>query len=73
MSGAAEIRREIEAIERRYTSPPENLSMAASCAMLVEDRTGDATRADIRRYLSEVEPDDKITRPEILRLRRMAR
>ena len=75
MASAATIRREIETIERRYSpeSPPENLSMAASCAMLLEDRTGYATRADVREHLGQVEPDDTITEAEIRHLRRLAR
>ena len=76
MASVAVIQHEIETIERRYPRdqfPPENLSMAASCAALVADRTGDASRADVRWHLSQVEPDAYVTATEIARLRKMAR
>ena len=75
MTNAKQIREACEEIERRYHpgDPPEHLSMAASCAMLVEDRTGDATRADIRDNLRDLEPDENLTDDEIWTLRRMAR
>ena len=53
--------------------PPEHLSMAASAAMYVLDRTDGFSRQDIRDHLDDLEPDHLIAQHDIDELRRMAR
>ena len=81
MAAARIIQAACEQQERRYEAaglvPPEHLSLAASAAMHSADRhafgPGAYTRADVRRFLSYIDPDEIMDAATVAGLQKLAR